>query len=142
RELLSMKQRTPSLDTARYTDAWCAADPTTLKGGFLQRQHPAAGLRHRSAPSASAEGRSGPARAGWPFSPSFHPFGVEAAFLIQAFEGVRPEIVALRLNQVGRKRLRPITVVVGDGRGEAGHRHTHAHRLAHDLAQGRLVLLG
>ena len=57
-----------------------------------------------------------PARAG--------PVGVEvfAARLVDTFVGVRPEIVALRLDQTGPKPAGAVGIEIGEGGGEARYR--------------------
>ena len=49
-----------------------------------------------------------------------HPFGMEHAFLVDTFIGVRTEVIALRLDQVRRQHRGAVAVVVGDRSRKVG----------------------
>lgn len=72
----------------------------------------------------------------------FHPFGMEHAFLVDTFIGVRTEVVALRLDQVRRQHRGAVAVVVGDRSREGRRRNTVLHGVSHHVTQRLLVLVG
>src|SRR6202022_828380 len=68
------------------------------------------------------------------------PVCVEAACLVDPLERMRPEKIALRLDQIRRQALRAIAVEIRNRRGECRHRHARRHRRDDHLAQRRLVV--
>merc|ERR1712142_1222362 len=59
--------------------------------------------------------------------------------VVQSLVGVRTKVVPLCLDQVGGDSLRPVAVVEGQGRGEAGRGHAQHDRVGQDLPPGRLA---
>src|ERR1019366_4948955 len=69
------------------------------------------------------------------------PVGVEelAARLVDALVGVRAEVVALRLQEVGGQAFAAESVEEGKRSGERGHRYSGRYGLRHHAAPGRLA---
>lgn len=67
---------------------------------------------------------------------------MEHAFLIGTLVGMRPEVVALGLDQVSRQHFCAVAVVVGNGRREGRNRDTVLHGIGNHVAQRLLVIVG
>ena len=63
------------------------------------------------------------------------------ARVVEALEGVRAEVVALRLQQVGRQPRAAVAIEEGERRREGGRGYAEQSRLRDDLAPRRLALL-
>ncbi len=64
-----------------------------------------------------------------------------AAGLIDALVGVGAEVIALRLEQVGRQAFAAVAVVEGQGGGERGNGNAGFDGLRYDAAPGFLAAL-
>jgi len=106
-------------------------------GSRCVRCRPRRGIRSDAAPVSRNVGRGGDASA------PAGPVGVEklAALFIDALVGVRAEVVALGLQQVGRQARTAVAVEESECRGEGGHRNSGLDRPRHHGAPGFLVLV-
>ena len=66
---------------------------------------------------------------------------MEHTFFVGTFIGVRTEVVALRLNQVGRQYRSTVAVVVGHRSGEGRNRNTVLHSVSNDVTQRLLIFV-
>src|SRR5262249_6224849 len=70
------------------------------------------------------------------------PVGVKRPLLVHPLIGVSAEVVALRLQQVGREPLAPIAVKIRESRGKTGYRQPEFDRRGPHRGRARLGLGG
>lgn len=66
---------------------------------------------------------------------------MEHTFFISAFVGMRTEVVALSLNQVGRQNGSTVAVVIGHCSGEGWNRNTVLYSVSNHITQRLLVFV-